>query len=148
MADHMSNCIFCEIVSGSAEASIIYRDDVCTAFLTIEPVNEGHALVIPNAHHVNIFDLPPSTACHMFKVAQQVAQSYGKTDIRCEGVNIVMCNGTSASQTVFHAHIHVNPRHVGDGFSWNLPPGFDDQTGRDELNEVAAKLAQVLGTAT
>ncbi len=144
----MSNCIFCEILSGRSEASIIYRDEVCTALLTIEPVNEGHALVIPNAHHVNIFDLPPATACDMFKIAQQVAQSYGKTDIRCEGVNIVMCNGAAASQTVFHAHIHVNPRHVGDGFSWNLPPGFDDPANRGELNQVAAKLALVLGAPT
>ncbi|QOW23827.1 HIT family protein [Lysobacter sp. H23M47] len=144
----MASCIFCEILSGWSAASIIYRDDTCTALLTIEPVNEGHALVIPNAHHVNIFDLPPSTAGHMFKVAQQIAKSYGNTDIRCDGVNIVMCNGAAASQTVFHAHIHVNPRHVGDGFSWNLPPGFDDPANRDELNRVAAKLALVLGAAS
>ncbi len=144
----MASCIFCEILSGWSAASIIYRDDTCTALLTIEPVNEGHALVIPNAHHVNIFDLPPSTAGHMFKVAQQIAQSYDKTDIRCDGVNIVMCNGAASSQTVFHAHIHVNPRHVADGFSWNLPPGFDDPANRDELNRVAAKLALVLGAAS
>ena len=145
---HMSDCIFCQILSGSSDASVVYTDNVCTAFLTIEPITEGHTLVIPNEHHVNIFDLPPSTACHRFQVAQQIATAYEKADIPCEGVNIVMCNGKAAAQTVFHAHIHVNPRYKGDGFSWNLPPGFESRPGRDHLNQVAAKITQALGSAT
>ena len=141
---HMTSCVFCEILSERAEASIIYKDDLCTAFLTIEPVTEGHALVVPNEHHVNIFDIPEHLAGHMFKVAQAVARAYGQTDIRCEGVNLVMCNGAAASQTVFHAHIHVNPRYKGDGFSWNLPPRFYSPPDREQLDGVASKLATAL----
>ncbi len=140
----MSNCIFCEIVSGRSEASIIYKDDLCTALMTIEPVTEGHALVIPNEHHVNIFDIPAFLAGHLFQVAQNIAKAYDQTDIPCEGVNLVMCNGAAASQTVFHAHIHVNPRYKGDGFSWNLPPGFHSPPEREQLDFVASKLARVL----
>lgn len=141
----MPDCVFCRILRSEAEASIIHRDEACTAFMTIEPITEGHALVVPNRHHVNIFDLPADTAAHMFEVAQSIAKAYPRTGIRCEGVNIVMCNGAAASQTVFHAHLHVSPRYVGDGFSWNMPPGFHAPPGRPELDRVAATLARAFG---
>ena len=47
-------------------------------------------------------------------------------------------------QSVFHAHIHVGPRYAGDGFSWNLPPGFDHKPDRDQLDVVAARIATAL----
>lgn len=141
----MDACIFCRILRGEAEASIVHREAGCTALMTIEPVTEGHVLVVPDAHHVDIRDLPPETAGNMFRLAQKVARAYDATGIRCEGVNVVMCNGAVAGQTVFHAHIHVNPRFAGDGFSWNLPPGFDDRPGRAQLDDVAGRIAAAIG---
>lgn len=142
----MTDCVFCGILRGEVEASFVYRDATCSAFMTIEPVTEGHVLVVPNAHHVNILDLPEDTAGHMFKVAQKIAKAFAGTDIRCEGVNLVMCNGAAASQTVFHAHIHINPRYVGDGFSWNFPPGFDDRPARADLDHAATRIVAALDT--
>lgn len=144
MGTDMDDCIFCRILRGDAEGSIVHREAGCTALMTIEPVTEGHVLVIPDAHHVDIRDVPPDTAGDMFRLAQKVAGTYATSGIRCEGVNVVMCNGAAAGQTVFHAHIHVNPRFAGDGFSWNLPPGFDDKPTRAELDAVAAKLGAAL----
>ena len=40
--------------------------------------------------------------------------------MRCEGINVVLCDGEAAFQTVFHFHLHVIPRHAGDG--WTLKP--------------------------
>lgn len=141
----MENCVFCKIVSGAAEASIVFRDDICTAFLTIEPITQGHTLIIPNRHYRDILELPADTAGHMFQVAKRLAESFQRTDLKSEGVNVVMCNGAAAAQTVFHAHIHVNPRYTGDGFSWNMPPGFEIKPDRVELNAVADKLRHAIG---
>lgn len=140
----MTDCIFCRILCGEAEGSIVHREAGCTALMTIEPVTRGHVLVVPDAHHVDIRDLPPETAGNMFLLAQKVARAYGATGIRCEGVNVVMCNGAAAGQTVFHAHIHVNPRFAGDGFSWNLPPGFDHKPDRAQLDDVAGRISAAI----
>lgn len=140
----MDDCIFCRILAGDAQASIIHQDEVCTALLTIEPITEGHTLVIPNAHYRDIHELPGHVAGHMFQVAKQVADAFVRAPLCCEGINLVMCNGAAASQTVFHAHIHVNPRFVGDGFSWNMPPGFEDKPVREQLERTAAMLRQAM----
>jgi len=140
----VSECIFCRILAGESEASIVFRDDVCTAFLTIEPVTPGHTLVVPNTHYRDIHELPDDVAGRMFQVAKKVAGAFARSGLRTEGVNVVMCNGTAASQTVFHAHIHVNPRFQGDGFSWNMPAGFGEGVERVELERLAAVLRDAI----
>ena len=54
----MTSCIFCKIVEGSAPASKVYEDDICLAFMDIQPVNPGHVLVIPKAHFADLSELP------------------------------------------------------------------------------------------
>ena len=56
------SCIFCKIVQKQAPSSIIYEDEAVMVFLDIRPLNMGHTLVIPKAHYVDIFDIPPKTS--------------------------------------------------------------------------------------
>ncbi|MCX7563722.1 HIT family protein [Xanthomonadaceae bacterium XH05] len=122
------------------EASLTHQDSTCTAPLTIEPVTEGHAQVIPSNHYREILELPGHVAGHMFEEAKKIARSCARTTLRCESVSIVMCNGAAASQAVFHTHIHDNPRFEGDGFSWNLPPGFAAPPTHTRLDRTPALL--------
>jgi len=57
----IDNCIFCDILAGRAEASKVYEDDICLAFMDIQPVNPGHVLVIPKLHATDLNDLPLKT---------------------------------------------------------------------------------------
>ena len=50
-------CIFCEIVAGRADASVVYEDEYVMAFLDLFPVNEGHTLVIPKTHATYLNDM-------------------------------------------------------------------------------------------
>jgi histidine triad (HIT) family protein len=52
------NCIFCEIVDGKAEAEILFENDEVLSFLDINPLNYGHALVIPKKHYKNFISIP------------------------------------------------------------------------------------------
>ena len=52
------SCIFCKIVHKQAPSSIVYEDETLIVFLDIRPLNIGHALVIPKAHYVDIFNIP------------------------------------------------------------------------------------------
>ena len=55
----MRRCTFCDILAGKLPSSVIWQDDLCIAFVDIQPVNPGHVLVIPNQHAANLADLDP-----------------------------------------------------------------------------------------
>ncbi|MFZ4859311.1 MAG: HIT family protein [Desulfuromonadaceae bacterium] len=111
-----TTCIFCEIIAGSEPASKVYEDSCVIAFLDLYPLNPGHTLIVPKFHVSTLDELDESTASHIMKVAQQlVAAMRGMDKSLCTGVNLIMANGASAGQEVFHAHLHLLPRIEKDG---------------------------------
>lgn len=120
------NTIFTKIIAKEIPADILYEDTETIAFLDINPIRKGHALVIPKKEFENIFDIDPTILGHMMIVAQKVAKALIKTT-GATGVNIHMNNGHDAGQDVFHAHIHVIPRSKrGEAF---IAPNHESYTG-------------------
>jgi histidine triad (HIT) family protein len=140
------DCIFCKIMAGQSEVSLVHRDEVCTAFMDIQPVNPGHLLVIPNRHATYLADLREEEGAQIFRVAQRLAAALRRSGVKCEGVNFFLADGEAAMQEVFHVHLHVIPRYAGDGFGLKFPPGYVKKPERAELNEVAEKIWRALGT--
>lgn len=136
----MSDCVFCNIIAGESQATFIYQDDVVSAFMDLLPINRGHLLVIPNKHAATLKDLDPATGAHMWKVAQRAAAAIRESDVRCEGVNLLVADGEAAGQEVFHLHLHVIPRFTGDDFGFNRAPKMDRLASREELEEVGEAL--------
>jgi histidine triad (HIT) family protein len=139
-----NDCIFCKIMSGELEVSMIYQDDCCSAFMDIQPINPGHALVIPNRHAARLADLDETEGAHMFRVAQRLAAALYKSGVRCEGVDFFLADGEAAGQEVFHVHLHVFPRYMGDEFRVRFGPHYANKPERRELNEVADRLRDAL----
>ena len=140
----MSDCLFCSIVAGEVPSHNVYEDDVCLAFLDIQPINPGHTLVVPKEHSVGLEDLPPVTAGYMINVAQQVAAGLRDSDLESEGVNLLLADGEAAGQEVAHVHLHVVPRHQGDGFGYKFPPGYSDKPTQEDLAEIAERLGEAI----
>jgi len=140
----MPDCIFCGILDGSAEASVVYKDEIVTAFMDIQPVNLGHVLVIPNHHTAHLADLDPHTGGHMFQIAQRVAAAIRQTEVKCEGVNLFLADGEAAGQDVFHVHLHVFPRYAGDGFGLKFGPDYEQLPSRENLDGMAGKIRLAL----
>jgi histidine triad (HIT) family protein len=136
----MPDCVFCSILAGQLPASIVYRDQLCTAFMDIQPVTPGHLLVIPNQHAANLAQLPAQTGAQMFTIAQMLAGALRKSGLRCEGVNLFLADGRVAGQEVFHSHLHVLPRFTGDGFGFRFPPGYPSQPQRETLEGQAERI--------
>ncbi|HEX9738978.1 MAG TPA: HIT family protein [Candidatus Limnocylindria bacterium] len=137
----MTDCIFCGIVAGSTAASVVYGDGVVSAFLDIRPINPGHVLVIPNEHVMHTHDLPEATADRLFAVARRLARALrSSNDIRADGINLLVADGEAANQDVPHAHIHVVPRHEGDGFIVDAAAWRELAPTRSELDAVAAQI--------
>ncbi|QPP09488.1 HIT family protein [Streptomyces bathyalis] len=112
----VSGCVFCAIVRGQAEASTVHEDDSVVAFMDLRPVTPGHLLVVPKAHAVGLEDLEEALGARLWTVAQRLARALRRSPLRCDGVNLFLADGEAAFQEVFHVHLHVVPRFVGDGF--------------------------------
>lgn len=140
----MTDCIFCRIIASDAPASFLYRDERCSAFMDIQPVNPGHLLVIPNFHAASLAELEGETAGHMMRVGQQLAAALRQSGIRCEGINFFLADGEAAGQEVFHVHLHVLPRFRGDGFGLIFGPHYKQLPARAELETAAAQIRQLL----
>jgi histidine triad (HIT) family protein len=113
-------CIFCAIVAGQAEASVVYEDDTAMVFMALHPVVPGYILVVPREHAVGLEDLDDVTSAHVWSVGHDMSRALRRSDLRCEGINVLLCDGAVAFQTVFHFHLHVFPRYAGDG--WTILP--------------------------
>jgi diadenosine tetraphosphate (Ap4A) HIT family hydrolase len=130
-------CVFCEIIAGSRQQEgIVYRDDQVVAFLSIAPRNPGHVLVVPVAHAENFLEVPADTMHAMTDTAKRIAEAIKRTDLKMDGFVLQMNTGKAASQSVFHAHLHVIPRYEGE------PPAKtpEERVGMDVLAPVAAKI--------
>ena len=136
------DCIFCGIVAGQAEASVVATSERAVAFLDLFPFAEGHTLVIPRAHSVGLSDLDDEDAAEVMRLGRRVATAQLQLGLG-EGVNLFLADGEVAGQEVFHAHLHVLPRHAGDGLPVSF--GAGEQPSRDHLDAVAARLGDAVG---
>ncbi|NMC51322.1 HIT family protein [Candidatus Kuenenbacteria bacterium] len=132
----MPECIFCKIIKGEIPSDKIYEDDLVLVFLDISPINKGHALAVPKEHYENLLETPEELAGKMMAVVKKVAKAI-KIITNAEGINIGINNGLAAGQSVFHAHIHVIPRYLNDGYKlW----GSDKIYGPGESQILAEKI--------
>ena len=142
------NCVFCDIIAGKIEASIIYRDTCVCAFMDIQPVNPGHVLVVPTAHAVGLSDISAEDAAAVFLTARRIACALKSAGLRCEGVNLFLADGEAAMQEVFHFHLHVFPRFSGDGFGLTFSDRYHQKPTRDEIDASADAVRTALAAIT
>jgi len=144
----MSDCIFCAILNGSAEASVVYRDDRCLAFMDLFPMRPGHVLVIPRQHAVFIGELDADTRSHLLEVGNAVIRAQKAAGLPCDGNNVYLNDGPAANQHVPHVHFHILPRKQGDllkaivSFSTRYLNYFGQAAHRKRLDELAQRIAQ------
>src|SRR5262245_59326926 len=98
------NCPFCRIVSGSKDAltqpsDVFYHDGWVTAFIASHwwPNNVGHAIVIPNRHIENIYDLPCDISMRVHEAARQIVIAF-KRLYHCDGTSLRQHNEPAGDQ--------------------------------------------------
>lgn len=137
----MSDCVFCKIVAGQIPSTRVFEDEHTLAFMDIGHVNPGHTLVAVKKHAANVFELEEAQAEAVARAMVRISRALKKT-FEPEGLSVYQANGKAAGQTVFHYHVHLLPRHAGDGMElvWPVknPP-------RATLEEYAARIRAALG---
>ena len=117
----MSDCIFCNIVSGTFGSATLYENNEFKVILDRFPANEGHILILLKQHVSNIFELDPEVGGRLFALAVRIAQVMKKT-LNLEYMNVLQNNGSVAGQTVNHFHMHLIPRYENDGIQIAYKP--------------------------
>ena len=143
MTNDASHCTFCDLIRGAAEVSICHEDADSLAFLDIQPVNNGHVLVVPRAHYESLGDVPQELGLHLFKVTMRLAGAV--TEVTgCNDLNIIVSSGKDAGQDEPHFHWHIIPRREGDGFDVPLPFAGSSMPDRTVLDAYAARIISAL----
>lgn len=129
-------CAFCDIVSGTVPAEIVWRDEDSIAFLDHRPLFPGHVLLIPAKHVIALADLPMAQVGPLFQTVQKLERAV-ETAMEAEGSFIAVNN--HVSQSVPHLHVHIVPRRKGDGLKGFFWPrrGYDSDA---HLRETADKI--------
>lgn len=130
------SCIFCKIVVGEIPSFRLYEDAETFAFLDINPVHDGHALVISKAHYPTVLEIAPDAFAAVARATTKVAKAVYAA-VTPDGLNLVQANGAGAAQSVPHFHIHVLPRRMNDNLLVNWTPKPGDK-GR--LKEIAERI--------
>lgn len=111
----MSDCIFCKIRDGQIPSSKLYEDSHVMAFMDLNPVNKGHALIIPKNHSENTFMAKEEDLSMLLPAAKKVGKAIMDAT-QADGMNISINNNKAAGQVVFHLHVHLIPRFSDDGY--------------------------------
>ena len=110
----MDNCIFCKIVKKEIDKNILFETENVLVFEPLNPISNGHVLIIPKIHFENIFDIDEKVLSDIIinvkKISENIVKEKGAT-----GINILHASGKDAQQSVFHFHIHIVPRYPDDG---------------------------------
>ena len=122
--------VFTRILAGELPGHYVWKDEVCFAIMTIQPIRAGHVIVIPNAEIDHWFEVPPATAAHLMQVSQHIAKAI-KANVQCKRIGVMV-----VGIEVPHTHIHLIPADTPADFDFKYPKALP----QDELAAMATKL--------
>jgi len=135
-------CPFCRLAKGevvgqgkSGPQDIFYHDEWVTGLISLHhwPNNRGNAILIPNLHYENIYDLPDEVGGVLFALSKRVALAM-KSAYGCTGISTRQHNEPDGNQDVWHFHLHVFPRYPGDHL-YEMKPELAPAEERAEFAE-------------
>jgi histidine triad (HIT) family protein len=135
-------CVFCRIVAGEIPAEVVARDDRTMAFLDVAPLADGHTVIVPRAHVATIEALAPADAEALFRAVARLAGPVRRA-LGAAGNTIGINDGGGTGQTIPHVHVHIVPRHEGDGAGsvhMIFKPG-----SRRSIAEVGKEIREAIG---
>jgi histidine triad (HIT) family protein len=131
------SCLGCRLANGLEEAHVVFENDYVTCLLDIDPLNEGHTLILPKRHFVELADTDISARHAIMNASVRISNAL-KTIYKPDGISI-MQNGGSFND-LGHYHMHVFPRYNNDGFGWKEPA----VKSRHSLDVVKQRIAEQL----
>lgn len=104
-------CVFCDIVDKKIKALIIGENEGAIAFLDVNPISDGHTLVISKNHYRNLSQCSKNDFMKVMELVQEVSNKLLDSKLRPWGINYLSNEGNVAGQEVMHFHVHVIPKY-------------------------------------
>lgn len=104
--------IFTRIIEGQIPGTFVYRDSLCVAFLSINPLAEGHVLVVPIEEIDHWIDMSPELSTHLFAVSHTISRAISQV-FPCARVGLLI-----AGYEINHCHIHLIPTQTMNDFNF------------------------------
>ena len=138
------SCIFCQIIQGKSNAYKIYEDELTIAFLDINPISNGHTLIVPKLHETKLENLPEKHSIALFKTVRELVGPIQKA-MSTSSANIGINNGREAGQIIPHIHVHIIPRDES-GPIWRGRMKKSSKKSKEYFEEIALKLREEIGS--
>lgn len=132
----MCECVFCH--KEKIITDFVYEDELVMAFMDMEPINEGHVLLVPKQHYLDADEIPDELLAHLMIVSKKIVEAL-KEIYHPDGYSI-MQNGGEFND-VGHYHMHIFPRYAGDEFGWTY--GSEEKNVNSEIAERIRKKLRV-----
>jgi len=107
-------CVFCRIIAGDLPSHTVFENAECVAFLDVNPVADGHVMVVPRHHCGELEALPVESYAGVMEGIAQVSAGLRRS-LNATATTIGINNGPDAGQVVPHVHVHLFPRTAEDG---------------------------------
>lgn len=128
----MNDCIFCKIIKEEIPSKKIYENENVLAFMEINPVSNGHILLIPKKHYTNFLDTPNETITEMYNIIKTKIYPLLKDKLNITGLSICQIG-----KDVKHYHMHLIPQYENDEFDFKY-----DKSKISDIDEIYAKLTK------
>lgn len=124
--------IFSRIIAGEIPCFKVAEDENCFAFLDINPIAEGHTLVVPKKEVDYLFDLDDTNYLRLMAFAKKVSKAI-KNSVECKRVGVAVLG-----MEVPHAHIHLIPLQKESDLSFSNPK---KELSKDEMEAIAHRIS-------
>ena len=113
----MDDCLFCKIIKGEIPSYTVYENDKIKAFLDINPVTNGHCVIIPKKHILDVEGVDSDTSIEIDEASKKIIEIYKS---KLDGATRIQNNGYG--QEIKHYHMHIIPRYENDNIYTNRCP--------------------------
>lgn len=134
------DCLGCRLANGVEEVRIIFENEHVSCFLDIDPINEGHTLILPKVHVRELIDMDAALMASVMEAASRISRALLKV-YRPDGISMMQNGGVF--NDLNHFHLHLFPRYRNDGFGWQEPANEvanSPDSVRDKLVEAIGRL--------
>ncbi|MNO85384.1 AP-4-A phosphorylase [compost metagenome] len=111
-------CIGCQLANQLIDTKVVFEDQLITCILDIDPLNEGHTLILPKKHLEDLEEIDENTMKSIMK-ASTIINKVLKEIYKPDGITIMQNGGMF--NDLGHYHMHIFPRYKDDGFGWIEP---------------------------
>ena len=133
------SCIFCDIVDKKIPAYVVGENQNALAFLDINPMSDGHTVIISKKHYANLRECPDDVLADMIKLTKEVANKISDSKLKPWGFNYLSNDQEIAGQAVMHIHFHVIPKYgKNEGFTFKLGTHYVDEV--EKIYNILSKM--------